>query len=328
MNDKFWRGRRVLISGFEGFLGSHLTCRLLHNHARVVGLDIKTYRPDTIISDKERSKMMTIKGNVQNMPLLSSIIKKEKIEFVFHLAAEALVGKCFDNPLRAFSTNIKGTWSILEAARHNKSVKAIIVASSDKAYGDQIKLPLKESFPLVGRHPYDVSKSCADLLAYTYFHSYGLPVCVTRCGNIFGPGDFNFSRIIPDSIKSALKNKPLFIRSDGKFIRDYIYIQDIVDGYLILAKKMVTSKIRGESFNFSNENPKSVLAIVRLIYRLMKKKANYEILNLAKYEIKKQYLCSKKARSILGWKPNFSLEEGLKQTICWYRQLLSQKRQE
>jgi CDP-glucose 4,6-dehydratase len=219
----------------------------------------------------------------------------------------------------AFSTNIKGTWNVLEASRHSASVQGIIIASSDKAYGIHNKLPYRENSSLCGCHPYDVSKSCADLLAHTYFRTYGLPVCVTRCGNIFGPGDFNFSRIIPDTIRSIIKNKTLIIRSDGKFTRDYIFVDDIVSGYLILAQKLQKLKLFGEAFNFSNDKPISVLELVKILYNLFDSKVNYKILNVAKYEIKHQYLSSKKARKVLSWKPRHSLEEGLVRTIEWYR---------
>ncbi|MEW6008952.1 MAG: GDP-mannose 4,6-dehydratase [Candidatus Omnitrophota bacterium] len=323
MEDKFWKGRKILITGYEGFLGSHLTRALLNNQAQVWGLDIKTYRRDTIISLDELKRMSVIKGSVENLSLLINIIKRNNIEFIFHLAARALVSNCLKNPVRAFSTNIKGTWNILEAVRVNTCVKSVVIASSDKAYGDQINLPYKETFPLAGRHPYDVSKSCADLLANAYYHSYDLPVSITRCGNIFGPGDFNFSRIIPDAIKSAILGETLFIRSNGKFVRDYIYVSDIVEGYLKLAKKIYEGKAVGESFNFSNEKPMSVLEIVELVYKLAGKKPNYKILNQAENEIKNQFLSSRKAEKILGWKPHFKLAASLKNTIEWYRGLFT-----
>lgn len=320
MINNFWKNKRVFITGCEGFLGSHLTKTLVDYGAEILGLDIKTHRKGTILSNEDLNRIIITKGSVENFSLVSKIIKENKIEFIFHLAARALVGKCFKNPLRAFSTNIKGTWSVLEASRNNNSIKGIIIASSDKAYGIQKKLPYKENFPLAGCHPYDVSKSCADLLAYSYFYTYRLPVCMTRCGNIFGPGDYNFSRIIPDTIRSGLKNRTLIIRSDGRFTRDYIYVEDIVKGYLLLAQKMKSLKLYGEAFNFSNETPISVLFLVKTILKLAgQNKPNYKIANKAKYEIRHQYLSSEKARRILNWKPRFSLGEGLKQTIGWYR---------
>jgi len=320
MTNNFWRDKKVLITGYEGFLGSHLTRTLLNYGARVWGLDIITYRKHTILSDKDLNKIKVIKGSVEKISLVERIIKENKIEFIFHLAAKALVGECLQDPIKAFSTNIKGTWNILEASRSNDTIKAIIIASSDKAYGIQSRLPYKETSPLAGCHPYDVSKSCADLLAYTYFHTYGLPVCITRCGNIFGPGDFNFSRIVPDTIMSAIRNKTLIIRSDGKFTRDYVYIEDIVLGYLALAKKVTKLKFFGEAFNFSNEKPISVLELVKTIYGLMGKKPAYKVLGVEKYEIRHQYLTSNKAKRILNWKPRYSLKQGLKETIEWYKE--------
>ncbi len=320
MTNNFWRNKKVLITGYEGFLGSHLTETLIGYGANVVGLDIVTHRRHTILSDENLDKIKIIKGSVEKISLVERIIKENKIEFIFHLAAKALVGECLQDPVKAFSTNIKGTWNILEASRSNDTIKAIVIASSDKAYGIQSRLPYKETSPLAGCHPYDVSKSCADLLAYTYFHTYGLPVCITRCGNIFGPGDFNFSRIVPDTIRSAIRNKTLIIRSDGKFTRDYVYIEDIVLGYLDLAKKVTKLKFFGEAFNFSNEKPISVLELVKTIYGLMGKKPAYKVLGIEKYEIRHQYLSSSKAKRILNWKPRYSLKEGLKETIEWYKE--------
>jgi len=324
MKNSYWKDKRVLITGYEGFLGSNLTKALLGFKARVWGLDIETRRHDTILKD-DFGKMKIIRGSVEDYNLLLRIIKTNKIEIIFHLAATSLVGEALKKPFQSFSTNIRGTWNILEAARNSKSVKTIIVASSDKAYGIQKKLPYRENSPLIGVHPYDVSKSCADLIAYTYFHTYGLPVSVTRCGNIFGPGDFNFSRIVPDAIRSIVFNKKLLIRSDGKFIRDYIYVDDIVSGYLKIAESMKKKKLAGEAFNFSNEFPISVLQLVKMIYKACGRSPNYRILNQARYEIKEQYLCAGKARRILGWEPKYSLDKGLKLTLDWYKEYLKTK---
>lgn len=325
MANVFWKNKNVLITGYEGFLGSNLTKALLDCKANVFGLDILTRRKKTILSSKELNKIIIIKGSIENFLLVSKIIKENKIEFIFHLAAKSLVGDCLQKPVKAFSTNIKGTWNVLEASRDSNTVKAIVIASSDKAYGSHTKLPYKENTPLSGTHPYDASKSCADLIAYTYYYTYGVPVAVTRCGNIFGPGDFNFSRIIPDTIRSIIQNKTLVIRSDGKFTRDYVYVDDIVSGYVLLAEKMQKLKMFGEAFNFSDENPMSVLELVKKIYKMTNKKPNYKILGKAKYEIKHQYLSSKKARKILGWKPKTTLDEGLKKTIEWYRDYFNNK---
>ena len=320
MNKKFWRNKKVLITGFEGFLGSNLTKTMISSGAKVFGLDIKVGRKDTILTKADYSKITVIKGSVANYELVKKIILSNNIDTIFHLAAEALVGKGYLYPRKAFLSNICGTWNILDAARILGKVESVIVASSDKAYGSHAKLPYKEDYPLIANHPYDVSKSCADLLAYTYAHTYNLPVAVTRCGNIYGPGDFNFSRLIPDSMRCLYFDRKLSIRSDGKFVRDYVYVDDIVDGYIRIAEVLRKYDLSGEAFNLSDEKPITVLKLIDKINKIgiSDKKLSYKILNKAKYEIKKQYLSSEKARRILGWKPSNSLEGGLKKTAGWY----------
>lgn len=325
MNKKFWKNKKVLITGFEGFLGSNLTKVMVSSGAKIFGLDIKVGRKDTLLTTADYKKITVIKGSVANYTLLKNTIIKNKINVVFHLAAEAIVGKCNLNPLVTFSTNIKGTWMVLEACRNSKAIESIIIASSDKAYGTHKKLPYKEDASLIGNHPYDMSKSCADLIAYTYFHTYNLPVAITRCGNIYGPGDFNFSRIVPDAIRCALTGKTLLIRSDGKFTRDYVYVDDIVNGYIVLSEKLPKLRLGGEAFNFSGENPITVIKLLNEIkkFNFCGNKLNYKIMNTAKYEIKEQYLSAAKAMRVLGWKPKYNLGKGLKKTISYYIDLLS-----
>ena len=323
MHKGFWKNKKVLVTGFEGFLGSNLARVMVSSGAQVFGLDIRVKRKNTLFTPAEYRRIKVIKGSVANYNLLKGIIRKNKINVIFHLAAEAIVGQCYRRPLRAFSTNIKGTWNLLEASRGLKHVQSIVVASSDKAYGSHKKLPYTEDAPLLGGHPYDASKSCADLLAYTYGRTYGLPVAITRCGNIYGPGDFNFSRLVPDAIRCALKNKILFIRSDGKFIRDYVYVEDIVNGYITLAEKLPGSGFFGQAFNFSDERPISVLKLIKMIHGIVGNKSGYKILNQAKYEIPRQYLASGKARKVLRWRPQVGLEDGLRLTISWYKQALA-----
>ncbi|HBK23937.1 MAG TPA: sugar dehydratase, partial [Planktothrix sp. UBA10369] len=242
---------------------------------------------------------------------------------VFHLAAQTIVGVANREPLATFEANIKGTWNLLEACRRVGGVSRIVVASSDKAYGDQDILPYDETTPLQGEHPYDVSKSCADLICRTYFVSYGLPVCITRCGNFYGGGDLNFNRIVPDTIRSAFRDKPVTIRSDGSYIRDYFYVRDGVLAYLHLAEQMERKEIWGEAFNFSNELQITVLELVQKILALMDKKdLEPIILNQAQNEIKHQYLSAKKAREMLNWKPQYSIDECLQETIKWYQDFL------
>lgn len=324
MNNIFWKDKHVLITGFEGFLGSNLAKKLVTSGAGIVGLDIIVKRKGTILTIDDYRQISVIKGSVADYPLVKKIIRDHKINVVFHLAAEAIVGKSYSNPLWTFSTNVEGTWNILEACRNSKAVQSIIIASSDKAYGAHKDLPYKENTPLKGNHPYDVSKSCADLIASTYAHTYNLPVCVTRCGNIYGPGDFNFSRLIPDAMRCLLKGKTLQVRSDGKFARDYVYVDDIAGGYLRIAELFRKKELLGESFNLSNECPLTVIGLLQKINKLnlCASKLAYRVLNVAKYEIKKQYLSSAKARRVLGWSPEYNLERGLKKTIEWYREHL------
>ncbi|MHB9156121.1 MAG: GDP-mannose 4,6-dehydratase, partial [Endomicrobiales bacterium] len=298
-----------------------LTREMIAAGARVTGLDIKIERKDTLLTANDCRKIRCIEGSVADYELVKQILLTHKPEVVFHLAAEAIVGKCNIDPVCAFKSNIEGTWNILEAVRkYPQSVKAIVVASSDKAYGSHKKLPYKEDAALKGDHPYDVSKSCADLIVYSYCHTYGVPAAVTRCGNIFGPGDFNMSRIVPDAIRCAIRNDTLKIRSDGMFTRDYVYVKDIVNGYIMLAEQLEKKQLTGEAFNFSDENPVTVLRLMKELRDILKNKPAFTILNEARYEIKHQYLASRKARKVLRWKPKYTLREGLMHTVKWYKE--------
>jgi len=323
MQKSFWKEKRVLITGFEGFLGSNLTRALLRSGAEVIGLDIKTFRKETILARQDYKMMTVYKGSVANYGLLVKILRKHTINVIFHLAAEAIVGRSHSNPRRTFETNIAGTWEVLEAARQQGGMEAVVVASSDKAYGSHKKLPYTENAPLQGRNPYDASKSCADLIAHSYAHAYGLPLAITRCGNIYGPGDFNLSRIVPDAIRCALSGQILDIRSDGKFTRDYVYVDDIVNGYILLVEKLKKLGLNGEAFNFSDENPLTVIQLLDKIRKIFNGRPDYRILDKAKYEIRHQYLASSKAVNRLKWRPMVSLEKGLKNTVFWYRKLRS-----
>jgi len=318
MKNRYWRNRKVLITGHEGFLGSNLTKTLLSCGADIVGIDKVKDRPDSMLIGL-RSRIICIKGDISNLRLVKSLVDKYEPQIIFHLAAEAIIGEANKNPIKTFKSNIEGTWNILEASRDKKFIEAIVVASSDKAYGSHKVLPYRENASLKGNHPYDASKSCADLICYTYWNTYKVPVCVTRCGNIYGPGDFNFSRVIPDAIRCALKDKQFMIRSDGKFTRDYVYVKDIINGYILLVEKLKRLKLEGEAFNFSDENPVTVIEIVKKIYSLICKKPDYKILNQAKHEIKNQYLSAKKAKQVLSWAPEHNLRDGLAETIDWYR---------
>ncbi len=317
--EKFWKDRNVFITGCTGLLGSWLTKSLSNKGANVVGL-IRDLVPQSNLNwSGFNDRIIVVRGEVEDYYLLERIINEYEIDTVFHLAAQTIVTIANRNPLSTFRSNIEGTWNILEACRRSVLVKRAVVASSDKAYGDQESLPYGEGTPLEGRHPYDVSKSCADLICKAYFETYGLPVCVTRCGNFYGGGDLNFNRIVPGTIRSIINNEQPVIRGDGTSLRDYFYVEDGADSYMLLAEKMDDKGIHGEAFNFSTEQPLAVLGIVEKILWIMGSDLEPQILNQAKNEIKDQYLSAKKARDLLNWQPCFTMEEGLRRTIEWYR---------
>lgn len=317
----FWRDRAVLVTGCTGLLGSWLTHELLTQGAQVVGL-IRDGVPKTnFVRLGLRERMGVVQGPLEDYALLERTLNEYEIEAVFHLAAQTIVGTANRSPLSTFEANIRGTWNLLEACRNSPLVQRVLVASSDKAYGAQPDLPYREEAPLQGRHPYDVSKSCADLIAQAYWHTYRLPVCVTRCGNLFGGGDLNFSRIVPGTIRSALRDEEVVIRSDGRMRRDYIYVQDAVDGYLLLAEKMLEAGCRGEAFNFSQERPQTVIEMAAAILRLMgQPERPLRILGQTHGEIPDQFLAADKARGRLGWAPRRDFEQGLRETIAWYEE--------
>lgn len=316
---EFWNYKNVLITGCTGLLGSWLTKSLVERGANVIGL-IRDLVPKSNLNwSGFNDRIITVRGDVEDIYLLERIINEYEIDIVFHLAAQTIVTIANRNPVSTFKTNIEGTWNILETCRNASLVKSVIVASSDKAYGNQELLPYNEKSPMQGRYPYDVSKSCADLLCRAYYETYNLPVCITRCGNFYGGGDLNFNRIVPGTIRSILYNKCPIIRSDGKLLRDYFYIKDGVESYILLAEKMENKKIHGEAFNFSIENPLTVLEIVNNILEAMNSDLKPKILNEATNEIKQQYLSAKKAKTLLDWKPKYTFKDGLVETINWYK---------
>lgn len=319
----FWKDRPTLVTGGTGFLGGWVVARLVKAGADVVCL-VRDWVPQCeLLSGDLRERVKIVRGDVCDQAMVERAIGEYEVTTVLHLAAQAIVPIANLNPVSTFETNIGGTWALLEACRHSPAVKQIVIASSDKAYGDQTQLPYTEQSPLEGRHPYDVSKSCADMIAQTYAVSFGTPVAITRCGNIFGGGDLNWNRIVPGTIRSVLQGERPVIRSDGQYMRDYFYVEDAAAANLALAEGLANnSELRGEAFNFSTEVHVTVLELVERIMKLMNSDLKPDVRNEASNEIREQYLSAAKARETLGWRPLFSLDEGLKLAIDWYRNFL------
>lgn len=319
----FWRDRQVFVTGATGMLGGWLVRRLHENGALVVCL-IRDWVPECeLVRRGLVEKTTVVRGDVEDRTLLERALGEYEIQTVFHLAAQTIVTIANYNPISTFETNVRGTWNVLEACRRSPKVSAIVLASSDKAYGDQAALPYSEDMPLQGRHPYDVSKSCADLIAQTYATTYELPVTITRCGNFYGGGDLNWNRVVPGTIRSVIRGQRPIIRSDGKYVRDYFYVEDGVTAYMLLAEHLTRNpQLRGQAFNFSNESQISVLDLVNLIILKMGSDMEPEIHNQVTNEIRQQYLSAKRARSALKWIPQFTLDQGLERTIAWYQEVL------
>jgi CDP-glucose 4,6-dehydratase len=322
-NQGFWRDRPAFVTGATGLVGGWLVRRLLDAGADVICL-VRDWVPQSdLIQNRLIERVKIVRGDVRDQALLERVLGEYEIDTVIHLAAQTIVGIANRNPISTFESNIAGTWSLLEACRRSPLVKQIVLASSDKAYGDHEQLPYAEETPLQGRHPYDVSKSCSDLIAQSYATTYGLPVVVTRCGNFYGGGDLNWNRIVPGTVRSVLRDQRPIIRSDGSYIRDYFYVEDGAAAYTLLAENLAGNpELAGQAFNFSNEIQVSVLEIVQQILKLMGSELQPEILNQTTNEIHHQYLNAAKARQMLDWQPLFTLDEGLRQTISWYRDFL------
>lgn len=320
----FWRDRNVFVTGATGLLGSWLVDALVEDGATVTCL-VRDWVPQSrLVSGGSLDGVQIVRGELEDLSVAVRALNEYEIDTVFHLGAQTIVGTAARSALSTFESNVRGTWTLLEACRLLGSrVQRIIVASSDKAYGEHETLPYTEDAPLIGRFPYDVSKSCADLISLSYFHTYGLPIAVTRCGNLFGGGDLNFNRLIPGTIRSVLRDENPVIRSDGHYVRDYFYVRDAVVSYLALAERLPEA-FAGEAFNFGNERPMSVLQMVQVILELMgRTDLQPEVRNEASAEIRAQYLDCTKARDRLDWKPTFDIEAGLRETIDWYREWLS-----
>jgi CDP-glucose 4,6-dehydratase len=317
----FWKGRRVFLTGASGMIGSWMIKELLTQGAEPVIV----VRDDDPQSELFRSgnirSVAVVHGALEDFWSLERAINEYEVETVFHLGAQTIVGIAHRSPLPTFEANIRGTYNLLEACRlHGDLVRRVVIASSDKAYGEQADLPYTEATPLTGRHPYEVSKSCADLIAQAYYCTYGLRIAIARCGNVYGGGDLNWSRIVPGTIRAIVRGERPVVRSDGTYVRDYIYVKDVVQAYLRLAEDLEGAGVAGEGFNFSAERPTSVLEIVDAIRRLTgREDIQPDVRSNATGEIRHQYLSAAKARKVLGWKPTYDLETGLCETIAWYR---------
>ncbi len=316
----FWQDRRVFVTGCTGLVGAWTVRALLDRGAHVVGLVRDQVSGSELVRAGLDGRIDQVRGGVEDYPLLERAMAEYEIQTVFHLAAQTIVGIANKSPLSTFETNIKGTWCVLEAARRCGFAPQVVVASSDKAYGDQATLPYTEDAPLEGRHPYDASKSCTDILALTYHHTYRVPVCVTRCGNFYGGGDLNWNRIVPGTVRSLLRGQRPVLRSDGTNLRDYFYVRDGAAAYLHLAECMARKpEVCGHAFNFSTELPLSVVDLVKSVTRLMGSDLAPDVQATARHEIQHQYLTAVKARRMLDWAPSWSLDAALLETIGWYR---------
>jgi CDP-glucose 4,6-dehydratase len=316
----WWRDRPTFVTGGSGLLGSWLVRRLAAEGAEVVCLLRDWVPASELVRSGAFDRVTVVRGDVRDQALLERALGEYEIHTVLHLAAQTIVGVANRNPVSTLETNIGGTWALLEACRRTPTVRSVVVASSDKAYGDHGAEAYLETAPLAGRHPYDVSKSCADLVATSYAATYGLPVGITRCGNLFGGGDLNWNRLVPGTIRSVLRGERPVIRSDGTLVRDYFYVEDGVSAYLLLAERLAADPaIGGEAFNFSNECRVSVLDFTRRILGVMRSDLEPMVLNEARHEIPFQALGAAKARERLGWAPSFEMDDALGRTVAWYR---------
>ncbi len=315
----FWHRRSVAVTGATGFVGSHLTARLTDLGAEVTVL-VRDGIPRNAITGAWVDRATMVEGSIEDQALVERLLGEYEVTTLFHLAAQTQVGVANRGAASTWTANVAGTYSVLEACRRTPTIAQVVTASSDKAYGAQPELPYEETMPLLARHPYDVSKACADLIAGSYASTWGVPVTVSRCGNIFGPGDCNWARIVPGTIRSFLEGERPVIRSDGTLVRDYLYVQDAALAYLRLAEATARdSSLAGEAFNFSTETPITVLELVSMLARLVGTDLEPDVQATATHEIPAQHLSAQKARKLLGWTPGWTLEDALAETVAWYR---------
>jgi CDP-glucose 4,6-dehydratase len=324
---QFWAGRRVFVTGATGMVGSWLVKELLGSGAHVVALVLDLDPQSELVRSGDLQRCAVVNGRLEDLGTLERALTLHEIDTVFHLGAQTIVGVAHRAPHGTLETNVRGTYNLLDACRrHADLVQRVVVASSDKAYGESDVLPYTEESPLAARHPYEVSKAVSDLIAQSYYHTYGLPVTIARCGNIYGGGDLNWSRIVPGTIRSLLRDERPVLRSDGTFVRDYLYVRDAAHAYVRLAERVGSDGIVGNAFNFSDEAPLTALEVVEAICARMDKKDTVPVvLDSAVGEIHDQVLSAEKARSLLGWKPAHDLEAGLEETIAWYSDYLGDR---
>jgi CDP-glucose 4,6-dehydratase len=321
----FWKDRSVLVTGATGLVGSAIVPRLLEAGARVCVL-VRDWDPQSeLIRSGAIEACRVVSGRLESMSDVERALVEHDVETVFHLGAQTVVGTGYRSPYATFESNIRGSYILFEACRrYAGTVRRVVVASSDKAYGESAVLPYTEEMPPRGRYPYDVSKSCTDLLAKCYADTYELPIVVARCGNIYGGGDLNWSRLVPGTIRSVLAGQAPVIRSDGLYRRDYVYVADAAEAYLALAEKIELPGIRAEAFNFGPGESSTVLQVAEAVLRLAGRTDLKPVIeNSVRGEIRDQHLDSAKADRLLGWRPKWPLEKGLEKTIAWYRERLA-----
>lgn len=325
---EYWSNKRVLVTGASGMVGSWLTRWLAESGAYTVAFIADTDPQSELIRSGTINRINVANGRLEKYDDIERAINNHEVDSVFHLGAQPIVGVADRAPRHTFESNIQGTWNLLDACRTlSPLVKRIVVASSDKAYGTQLNLPYTEDMSMNGDHPYEVSKSCTDLIATTYARTYGTPVTIARCGNIYGGGDLNWNRIVPGTFRSLLRGEQPVLRSDGTFVRDYLHVDDIVSAYLALGEKTDNPAFAGQGFNFSDESPLTVMEIYKAICEAAgEADSEPKILNAASSEIKDQYLDSTKAHKALSWQASVSLKDGLQKSFDWYRELLTGKK--
>ncbi|MDF3033464.1 MAG: rfbG [Alphaproteobacteria bacterium] len=320
---EFWQDRRIFITGASGLVGGWLVEALLENRADVIVL-LRDWVPGSrLLTSKLLEKVTIVRGDLTDPKNLERILAEYEIQSVIHLAAQTIVPIANKNPLSTFESNIAGTWNLLESCRFIKTIQSIVIASSDKAYGDVFELPYKEDMPLRALYPYDVSKACADMISTSYAKTFDMPIAITRCGNFFGGGDLNWNRVIPGTIRSIMRGQSPIVRSDGTLVRDYIYVEDAVSAYMTLTKALTLNPtLAGEAFNFSNGTQRNVLELTKTVIKILGSNLEPLIQGHNHGEIQEQYLDSTKAATRLGWAPHYGLEEGLKKTVSWYKNYL------